>query len=284
MPPPSLEQYRGSLEEYNAHLEQYRLKVEEQRANGALDLPTYRQNMNQYYEGLQRYQDGIKAYKESAGGAAVTQRHDPKASEEQAAAVTRHIAVVQSQASTRLAQLRLVSPPPSAPPIGPAYDFGQVRGALADAKRQTLAGLDGPDLEAMRLYVDQRFPTGEQLSVERFEWNPGGVVRADSVRALTGDVDRVYESLKALKGISVDLRITSRPTEASVTVAAITKKLSATTDSTMSLFRGLYRYTVVKPGFKTVTGELDLVNDSRGLDCILNRDGQPDGPLPCNRR
>src|SRR5262245_30287619 len=201
MPPRSLEQYRGSLEEYNAHLERYRLKVEEQRANGALDLPTYRQNMNQYYEGLQRYQDGIKAYKESTGGSAVTQRHDPKASEEQAAAVTRHIAVVQSQASTRLAQLRLVSPPPSAPPIGPAYDFGQVRGALADAKRQTLAGLDGPDLEAMRLYVDQRFPTGEQLSVERFEWNPGGVVRADSVRALTGDVDRVYESLKTLKGI-----------------------------------------------------------------------------------
>jgi hypothetical protein len=52
----------------------------------------------------------------------------------------------------------------------------------------------------------------------------------------------------------------------------------------LSLFRGLYSYTVVKPGFKTVTGELDLVNDSRGLECTLHQDVGPDGPTPCNRR
>ena len=286
--PRSLERYRGNLEGFNEKLEQHRKEIEDLRGKGSVDLPTYRENMNQYHEGIQHYQGGIKTYKEStksgAGGAATAYRLDPKVSESRAAAVANRMATVQKQALTKVTQLQPVSPPPSASVTGTVYDYRHVQSALTDAKRRTLAELHGPDLEPLRLYVEKKFPTGEQLPVQRYEWNRSGVVSADSVRAASGDVNRLYESLKTLKGIAVDLKIASQPTEASVTVAAITKRLSATTDSTLSLFRGLYSYTVVKPGFKTVTGELDLVNDSRGLECTLHQDVGPDGPTPCNRR
>jgi hypothetical protein len=286
--PRALEQYRGHLEGYKGQLEQYRQDVEGAREQGAVDLPKYRQDLSPYYDGIQRYQEGIKTYKESTGSdtgrAAPTYRLDPKVARERAAAVSTRMTTVQGQTLTKLAQMQPVPLPPSAPRIGTVYDVRQVQSILGDAKRQALVELDGPDLEPLRLYVEKRFPTGEQLPVQRYEWNPGGLVSADSVRSVSSDVTRFYDSLKTLKAIAVDLKVSSRPTEAAVTVTAITKKVTATTDSTMNLFRGLYSYTILKPGFKVVTGELDLVNDSRGLDCLLHQDGQPDGPTPCNRR
>jgi hypothetical protein len=100
----------------------------------------------------------------------------------------------------------------------------------------------------------------------------------ESVRALV-------ERLRGIDRLTVDLRVQSEPTEARFEIMALggLRPAVTATDSVLTNFyRGLYSYAVAKNGFKTVRGEVNLV-DQRGtnLTCRLFREDEEGGPLAC---
>ena len=85
--------------------------------------------------------------------------------------------------------------------------------------------------------------------------------------------------------LAVDLRINSQPEDLAtyeMWSAGGERRSTATNNTIDGVYRGYYKYRIIKPGFKTIEDEINLVDsDGHILDCTMNKKTDSDGPHPC---
>jgi hypothetical protein len=162
------------------------------------------------------------------------------------------------------------------------YDAQEVRASFAAAQSELLERFGTEEMAGMRSYVVSFFPT-PSLQTVTFEGQTF-VTRGSTVQA-QAQVEAFLGKLAVLQNLAVDLHVGSLPSEASFRIepAGGGRGRSTMTDSALeNLYRGYYRYTVEKAGFKTIQENLDLVDQNGGkLRCKLFPADGAEGPLPC---
>lgn len=156
--------------------------------------------------------------------------------------------------------------------------------AWSDRVRIGLASTSDPRLAAMQDYIDRNFP-----AVPEATWKTGdgrACVPMPQSKSFISKIQELIERLSAVDRLAVDLRVTSVPEGASVSLATLRTSPARTTATNASLtnvYRGYYRYTVSKNGFKTISGDLNLV-DERGtlLRCAMTPAADAGAPVFCS--
>jgi hypothetical protein len=162
-------------------------------------------------------------------------------------------------------------------------DFIDVKEAetlLETQKSTLLAGIaEGPELEALRAYIELAFPEIEPSVIRQFDAKDGAVVNVDLFYAVLQKVRAFVEKMGALDPLSLNLTIQTKPLGAKVTIRPFlgTRTRGVLSDGEFrNLYRGLYVYTIERANYVALSGELDLVDDPRErLTCEL----VPESPL-----
>ncbi|MCF1459250.1 MAG: hypothetical protein LPH21_17410 [Shewanella sp.] len=172
--------------------------------------------------------------------------------------------------------------------VGLPGGYEQLRGWSAEhviqsreqARAQLLSSLDREEFQGMRSYVLQEFPSPRAIE------NNSGIVPIKSVGPFD-DILAFINKLKSEQGLSIDLVIETHPENAVFRVqpSAGGRERSTTSNSILkSIYRGLYSYSIVKPGYKSINETINLVDERpRKLDCQLHESQSDEGPFPCKR-
>ena len=158
------------------------------------------------------------------------------------------------------------------------YPAGDLNSVLASTRQQLLDDLPR-EAAPLRAYVLQNFPAAV----------PGVAASKRIDMKLCGPtLSTANDLLSALKGVSayrLDLTIDSAPAGALFELKPIAgDKLSRASRSTISnVWRGVYAYTVIKEGEKTITGTIDLVPEKGNiLRCSFVPESSAGPALPCD--
>jgi len=187
-----------------------------------------------------------------------------------------------ANASTQNAQpsTGLYGAPRSSPaPSGalPTYPAGDLNSILAGTRQQLLNSIP-PDAAPLRAYVMQNFPT----SVVGIP--PGKQIDMRTCGPYINSANDVLSALKSVSAYRLDLILDSRPAGAvfELTPVAGDKLTRASRGTLTNVWRGVYNYTVVRDGEKTITGSINLVREKGNLlRCSFVHASSPGPPLPC---
>ena len=158
-----------------------------------------------------------------------------------------------------------------------SYPAGDLNSVLAGTRQQLLDDLP-PDAAPLRAYVMQNFPaviTGIPAS-QKINMKICGPYLANA--------NEVLGSLKAVNAYRLDLILDSNPTGALFELKPVAgdKLASASRGTITNVWRGVYDYTVVKDGEKTITGTVNLVREKGNLlRCTFVHASSPGAALPC---
>lgn len=158
-------------------------------------------------------------------------------------------------------------------------------------KEALLLGLDSQNLEALKAHVEKFYPRTRldvvAIDSRKIHGNIElvAVASEESVAASFAAAERYIAKISAVAAEPVlDLEVkTTEPRATCQLFAGRTKKREViTTDVTKNLARGYYTYTITKEGFKTIQGDLDLVeDDGTVLDCVMYEATDARGPDKC---
>lgn len=157
------------------------------------------------------------------------------------------------------------------------YQAGDLNSVLAGTRQQLLDDLP-PDAAPLRAYVMQNFPaviTGIP---------PNKKINMAICGPYLSNANEVLSSLQAVNAYRLDLIVDSDPPGALFEFTPVAgDKLSRASRGTLSnVWRGIYRYTVVKDGEKTISGTLNLVREKGNLlRCTFVHATSNGTALPC---
>lgn len=186
--------------------------------------------------------------------------------------------------------------------IEPGLPFGAIRGydadrvdADAEAVKASLIGAFADEsLSGLQAYVDEFYPLVNLRTVE-VHTTPEtecSVQPCPTLLAEPGSVLEVYRNIQQFtskvsraSAYKISFDVTSVPDGARFTIQPVAGGQFtevATNGPLGTIFRGLYRYTVERSGYKTASAVLNLVdNTPRELVCNLVSATSDDEPLPC---
>jgi hypothetical protein len=157
------------------------------------------------------------------------------------------------------------------------YPAGQLNSVLAGTRQQLLDDLP-PDAAPLRAYVMQNFPASvpNVSSMKLIDMRTCGPIISSA--------NDLLSALKSVNAYRLDLIVDSNPAGAVFELKPVAgDKLARASRGTLTnVWRGVYNYTVIKDGAKTITGSIDLVREKGNiLRCnFVPQDGS--GPaLPC---
>ncbi len=159
----------------------------------------------------------------------------------------------------------------------PAYPAGDLNSILAGTRQQLLDILP-PDAAPLRAYVMQNFPK----SVAGVP--SGKLIDMRTCGPYINAANDLLTSLKSVNAYRVDLVLDSNPTGALFELAPVAgDKLARASRGTLTnVWRGVYHYTVVKDGEKTINGTVNLVREKGNLlRCTFVHASSPGAALPC---
>ena len=157
------------------------------------------------------------------------------------------------------------------------YPAGQLNSVLAGTRQQLLDDLP-PDAAPLRAYIMQNFPASvpDVPSLKLIDMRTCGPVISSA--------NDLLNTLKSINAYRLDLILDSNPTGAVFELKPVAgDKLARASRGTLSnVWRGVYNYTVVKDGHKTITGTVNLVREKGNLlRCTFVNATSSDAPLPC---
>jgi hypothetical protein len=165
-----------------------------------------------------------------------------------------------------------------------AYKAQAVSDALTNTKAILLRGLQGEKrLEGLRAYVERGFPTPLQLSV--FKSGQNTFVERKEADEVLAEAEEVIETVD-ISDTEVEITINSLPDDATFKLLSFDGKEVqdiCTNDCYVRLFRGDYKYEVVRAGYKQKRFSLPLLNRAPRLklECRMVRMGEANDPSPC---
>lgn len=157
------------------------------------------------------------------------------------------------------------------------YPAGQLNSVLAGTRQQLLDDLP-PDAAPLRAYVMQNFPASvpNVPSMKLIDMRTCGPIISSA--------NDLLNTLKTINAYRLDLIIDSTPAGAVFELKPVAgDKLARASRGTLTnVWRGVYNYTVVKEGQKTITGSVNLVREKGNLlRCTFVNASSSDAPLPC---
>jgi hypothetical protein len=174
------------------------------------------------------------------------------------------------------------------------YDATEVTAKVGSIRGELIKGLERNELRGLQAYVREFFPrnTAQTLPVPRTLDTtcsvtpcPERLAEPGSVQALYGSVHEFVDKVAAATAYRVSFRVRSKPSGARFSLQPLGGGFLteiATDGRVGSLFRGLYRYTVQREGFKKVEATVNLVDNSpEELYCELVDERAKLGALPC---
>lgn len=184
---------------------------------------------------------------------------------------------------------------------GPSgYNATDVQAILIPTKSRFSERLAGDDLAPFRSYVEAFFPDFRTRDIRQEDRRIDPLGRlvsttfADTLFSnglqVAMKIERLGLPLEAAIAIplSLNLKVVSLPNGARVTVQPLVggRTYTTTSDSEFrNLYKGVYRYTVAKPGFQEIgDGEINLLDDDRPLQCSLRSIGDHSGHSACIRK
>lgn len=160
---------------------------------------------------------------------------------------------------------------------GHAYPAGELDSILAVTRQQLLDSLP-PDAGPLRAYVLENFPA----SIPNVPHNKQIDMRVYG--PYLASANDLLNTLKSVSAYRLDLIVDSTPAGALFELTPVTgAKLTRASRGTLSnVWRGVYNYTVIKDGQKTITGTLNLVREKGNLlRCNLMAASSTATTLPC---
>ena len=158
------------------------------------------------------------------------------------------------------------------------YPAGQLNSVLAETRQQLLDDLP-PDAAPLRAYVMQNFPASvpNVSSMKLIDMKTCGPIISSA--------NDLLSTLKSINAYRLDLVVDSTPAGALFELKPVAgDKLARASRGTLTnVWRGVYNYTVVKDGAKTITGTIDLVREKGNvLHCSFVPTDSPGPVLPCD--
>jgi hypothetical protein len=160
---------------------------------------------------------------------------------------------------------------------GYAYPAGELDSILAVTRQQLLDSLPR-EAAPLRAYVLENFPA----SIPNVPHNKQIDMRVCG--PYLASANDILNSLKTISAYRLDLIVDSTPAGALFELTPATgDKLTRASRGTLSnVWRGVYSYTVVMNGEKTITGTLNLVREKGNLlRCTLTASSSTATALPC---
>lgn len=158
------------------------------------------------------------------------------------------------------------------------YPAGDINSVLAGTRQQLLDDLPR-DAAPLRAYVLQNFPA----SIAGIP--PGKKIDMKVCGPILNNANDLLSALKSVNAYRIDLIVDSIPAGALFELKPIAgDKLARASRSTLTnVWRGVYNYTVVKDGEKTITGTIDLVREKGNtLRCNFVHQSSTGPALPCD--
>jgi hypothetical protein len=156
------------------------------------------------------------------------------------------------------------------------FNVDDVNGILTRTAEKLISKVPADDTPLIQ-YIQTRIPRpvdNNKVFVEKSD--------AESRFAV---VSNMLEKLGKLSSFRLDLTITTNPSKARFDlIPAIGTSLSAATNTTLAnVYRGEYRYSVTKAGYKDILGTVNFIDRSgTTLQCDLLSDSTQQEALPCN--
>jgi hypothetical protein len=160
-----------------------------------------------------------------------------------------------------------------------AYRAQQVRSTIDPLREEYLQIVRGyPELEA---YVEQLFVLPSISGA-----GPAAAVRKEDGDLTWKKIKNATTRLGRVNELTVRLEIKSVPiagAHVKLRSVGLTEAMDVATNGTLErVWRGKYKYTVTKAGYKTIEGSLDLVLNSGGeFLCTLQPTNTGESALPC---
>ena len=158
------------------------------------------------------------------------------------------------------------------------YPAGQLNSVLAGTRQQLLDSLPA-DAAPLRAYVMQNFPA----SVPNVP--SAKLIDMKTCGPILNNANDLLNTLKSINAYRLDLVVDSTPAGAlfELTPVAGDKLARASRGTLTNVWRGVYNYTVVKDGAKTITGTIDLVREKGNvLHCNFVPKDSAGPVLPCD--
>lgn len=184
----------------------------------------------------------------------------------------------------------------------PGMAFGSVRGfdaaevekAVATVRSELVSGLGTNELAGLRAYAEEFFPD-PQLRTLQFTATPettctpapcpSRLAEAASVQTAYAQTHGFVQKVAYASAYKTSFRVRSKPSGARFVLQPLGGGLTtetATDGSVGEMYRGLYRYTIERSGYKKASATLNLVdNDPAELFCELVATNSASDPLPC---
>jgi hypothetical protein len=169
--------------------------------------------------------------------------------------------------------------PPSVSTAAVATFANQIRDML-------LRQLGLPALSALRDYVANRFPEPPRPDL----FDPAlrlPQLSAGRAGTFIDDMRAFVSRISDLRQLSVDLQVTTIPTDVDVQLStvALSRPIARTNTILRGVYRGLYTLRLTKPGFQSINDTIDLVGDnSSALECVLAANDDQLANSSCRRR
>jgi hypothetical protein len=158
------------------------------------------------------------------------------------------------------------------------YPAGDLNSVLAGTRQQLLDDLPR-DAAPLRAYVMQNFPAS-------IPGVPSGKkIDMKTCGPFLSNANDLLSALKSVNAYRLDLTVDSAPAGALFELKPVAgDKLARASRSTLTnVWRGVYNYTVVKDGEKTITGTIDLVREKGNmLRCNFVHQISAGPALPCD--
>jgi hypothetical protein len=164
------------------------------------------------------------------------------------------------------------------------FRSGEVDSFYSEYKYKLNSTFAKPDLLPFYDYVESRIPPPAR---DRFSSEYGQLVSVPEGQRMARQLVSLTDELKVkANDLVMSLRVESVPDGAVFKLLRVTGKPvreGATNTTLAGIYRGLYRYEVTRPGFKTISSDLNLVDTTPNkLHCELHSSTSKSGPLPCN--
>lgn len=174
------------------------------------------------------------------------------------------------------------------------YRGEDVENQLQKTKSKLLGTLDSSEYTAMMSYVSENFP---EVKLTKYVISsapeascsvtpcPNSIIEPKSAEMAFNTIYEFVSKVANSSAYKVTFEVTSAPSGARFAITPIggSDSIEIATDGRIeNVFRGLYRYTVERSGFKTSTARLNLVDSApTRLHCVLTPNTSEDTPIPC---
>jgi serine/threonine protein kinase len=168
------------------------------------------------------------------------------------------------------------------------YDGNAVMDVARSEQMRLTQDLSASEFVALRIYIIEKYPVPKPENLDKIAVVKGNFVISEQSKtgvqlANIAFIDKL-SSLSQQGKLSINLTINSSPDQASYEMWAsgAFHRTTSTNNSIDNVWRGLYKYSLTKSGYKPIEDSLNLVDSNgRVLNCQLNITSEQDGPHPC---